>query len=111
MLRIDRNFKDRLVKWTIILSIILEIMMVVINIPDIKEIVTYCGMGLVIIFFVIFSEIRGLAFCLRYGLIQYSDSATEEQQKEMESVDDILSNRLETIQNQNRQDDSSNKSE
>lgn len=81
--------------------------MVVINIPDIKEIVTYCGMGLVIIFFVIFSEIRGLAFCLRYGLIQYSDSAAEEQQKDMESVDDILSNRLETIQNQNKQDNKS----
>lgn len=111
MIRIDRNFRDRLVKWTIILSIILEIVMVVINIPDIKEIVTYCGMGLVIIFFVIFSEIRGLAFCLRYGLIQYSDSAAEEQQKDMESVDDILSNRLETIQNQNKQEDSSNKSE
>ena len=111
MIRIDRNFKDRLVKWTIILSIVLEIMMVVINIPDIKEIVTYCGMGLVIIFFVIFSEIRGLAFCLRYGLMQYSDSAAEEQQKDIESVDDILSNRLETIQNQNKQDDNSNKSE
>lgn len=111
MIRIDRNFKDRLVKWTIILSIVLEIMMVIINIPDIKEIVTYCGMGLVIIFFVIFSEIRGLAFCLRYGLIQYSDSAAEEQQKDIESVDDILSDRLETIQNQNKQDDNSNKSE
>lgn len=111
MIRIDRNFKDRLVKWTIILSIVLEIVMVIINIPDIKEIVTYCGMGLVIIFFVIFSEIRGLAFCLRYGLIQYSDSAAEEQQKDIESVDDILSNRLETIQNQNKQDDNSNKSE
>lgn len=111
MIRIDRNFKDRLVKWTIILSILLEIVMVIINIPDIKEIVTYCGMGLVIIFFVIFSEIRGLAFCLRYGLIQYSDSAAEEQQKDIESVDDILSNRLETIQNQNKQDDNSNKSE
>lgn len=111
MIRIDRNFKDRLVKWTIILSILLEIVMVIINIPDIKEIVTYCGMGLVIIFFVIFSEIRGLAFCLRYGLMQYSDSAAEEQQKDIESVDDILSNRLETIQNQNKQDDNSNKSE
>lgn len=111
MIRIDRNFKDRLVKWTIILSIVLEIMMVVINIPDIKEIVTYCGMGLVIIFFVIFSEIKGLAFCLRYGLMQYSDSAAEEQQKDIESVDDILSNRLETIQNQNKQDDNDNKSE
>lgn len=111
MIRIDRNFKDRLVKWTIILSIVLEIMMVVINIPDIKEIVTYCGMGLVIIFFVIFSEIKGLAFCLRYGLMQYSDNAAEEQQKDIESVDDILSNRLETIQNQNKQDDNDNKSE
>ena len=106
MIRIDRNFKDRLIKWTIVLSIVLEIMMVVINIPDIKEIVTYCGMGLVIIFFVIFSEIRGLAFCLRYGLMQYSDSAAEEQQKDIESVDDILSDRLETIQNQNKQDNS-----
>lgn len=111
MIRIDRNFKNRLVKWTIILSIVLEIMMVVINIPDIKEIVTYCGMGLVIIFFVIFSEIQGLAFCIRYGLMQYSDNAAEEQQKDIESVDDILSDRLETIQNQNKQEDNSDKSE
>lgn len=77
--------------------------MVIINIPDIKEIVTYCGMGLVIIFFVIFSEIRGLAFCLRYGLVQYTDSAAEEQEKDIASADDILASRLETIQNQNKQ--------
>lgn len=98
MLRIDRTFKNRLVKWTIILSIILEVIMVVINFPDIKEILTYCGMGLVIIFFVIVTEIQGIAFCLRYGLIQYVDTAEKDAKKNIESANEILAKRMEELE-------------
>lgn len=99
MLRIDRTFKDRLVKWTIILSIILEVIMVVINFPDVKEILTYCGMGLVIIFFVIVTEIQGLAFCLRYGLIQYVDIAEKDAKENVKSANEILAKRMEELEN------------
>lgn len=98
MLRIDRTFKDRLVKWTIILSIILEVIMVVINFPDVKEILTYCGMGLVIIFFVIVTEIQGLAFCLRYGLIQYVDIAEKDAKENVKSANEILAKRMEELE-------------
>lgn len=99
MLRIDRTFKNRLVKWTIILSIILEVIMVVINFPNIWEILEYCGMGLVIIFFVIFTEIKGLAFCLRYGLIQYIDTAEKDAKENIESANEILAKRMEELEN------------
>lgn len=99
MLRIDRTFKNRLVKWTIILSIILEVIMVVINFPDVKEILTYCGMGLVIIFFVIVTEIQGLAFCLRYGLIQYVDIAEKDAKENVKSANEILAKRMEELEN------------
>lgn len=99
MLRIDRTFKDRLVKWTIVLSVILEVIMVVINFPDIKEILTYCGMGLVIIFFVIVTEIQGLAFCLRYGLIQYVDIAEKDAKENVKSANEILAKRMEELEN------------
>lgn len=98
MFRIDRTFKDRLVKWTIILSIILEAVMVVINFPDIWEILEYCGMGLVIIFFVILCEIRGIAFGIKYGMIQYVDSAKEQEQEYYESAEDILSKQVKKLE-------------
>lgn len=98
MLRIDKTFKDRLIKWTAVLAVILEIIMVIINFPDIKEILTYCGMGAVIIFFVIITEIQGLAFCLRYGLIRYVDEAKQEAQESIASAEDILSKRMEELE-------------
>lgn len=106
MFRIDRTFKDRLVKWTVVFAVILEIVMVIINFPNVWEIIEYCGMAAVIIFFVIISEIRGIAFGLKYGLIHYVDDAAKIEAKQLESAEDILGKQLEKLNlNENTESD------
>lgn len=104
MFRIDRAFKDRLVKWTLVFQVILEIVMVIINFPNIWEIIQYCGMGAVIIFFVITSEIKGIAFGIKNGLIYYVDDAVKIEKDQLDFAEETLSKQLEKIESLNNLD-------
>lgn len=99
MISIDRTFKDRLVKWTIVLSVILECIMVIINFPDIGEIIQYCLMGLVIIAFVLLSEVRAIAFGLKHGIIVYTDKAREVEEDNLARARELLEGQLEKLNN------------
>lgn len=97
MMRIDRTFRNRLIKWTAVFAVVLEIIMVIINFPDVWEIIEYLGMGAVIIFFVFVTEIQGLAFCIRYGLVKYVDEAEAESKEIIKDAEKTLEKRLEEL--------------
>lgn len=100
MFRIDRTFKNRVIKWTVILQIALEIIMVIINFPNVTDIIQYCSMAAVIIIFTILSEIKGIAFAIRNGLIYYTDDAVKIEKKEIDYAKRVLEEQLEKLEKQ-----------